>query len=138
MNRWKVRSIVTRVLRLLRPLDYIVFLVAAGVIVAFSLFSLERGGAESAVEIYADSGRYIYPLDDDRLLTFTGPIGESVVRIHDGSVYFVSSPCRDQICVAAGALSENGQWAACLPNRIFVAVVGDSENTSGSVDATSF
>lgn len=124
-------------LRTARPLDLVVLIVAAGVITAFSLVSLERGGPGALVEIHSDAGRFVYSLDQDAELTFAGPIGDSVVHIHDNSVYFVASPCRDKICIAAGALTEAGQWAACLPNRVFVTVLGEN-NDPNAVDATAF
>lgn len=122
---------------MVRPLDFVVFVVAAGVITAFSLVSLDRGGPGTTVEIHTDQGRFVYALDQDADLSFSGPIGESIVHIHDGSVRFISSPCRDKICVAAGALTEAGQWAACLPNRVFVTVLGESDDPD-AVDATAF
>lgn len=137
MSGFRIRRYLAEGIRLLRPLDFLVLIAAAGVIVAFSFLSIERGGPGTNVEIQTDAGRFVYSLDRDLELSFSGPIGESIVHIHDGAVRFVESPCRDNICVAAGALTEVGQWAACLPNRVFVSVVGDPAET-GSVDATSF
>lgn len=48
------------------------------------------------------------------------------VIVCDGkSVYFESSDCPDKVCVATGVLSKSGEWAACLPNRVFLKVVGE-------------
>lgn len=137
MSGFRLRRFFVEGVRFLRPLDLVVFLVAAGVIVAFSLFSVERGGAGAMVEIHTESGRYLYPLEEDVELSFEGPLGVSEVRIHDGEVRFTASPCRDKICITAGELTDVGQWAACLPNRIFVTVIG-VQDEAGAVDATSF
>ncbi len=121
----------------LKPYDFVVFVVAAAVIVAFAVFAVERGGPATTVEVRSDDGDFVYALDEDRVLSFSGPLGDTVVHIRDETVFFVASPCRDKICIAAGALSERGQWAACLPNRVFVTVGGGGE-TSAEVDATAF
>ena len=50
------------------------------------------------------------------------------IIICDGkSVYFDSSDCPDKVCVNTGALSKDGEWAACLPNRVFLKVTGGDE-----------
>ena len=121
----------------IKPYDYVVFAVAASIIVAFTVFAVERGGPATTVEVRSDEGDFVYALDQDRVLSFSGPLGETVVHIQDGTVRFVSSPCRDKICIAAGALTEGGQWAACLPNRVFVTITGDGA-TPTDVDATAF
>jgi hypothetical protein len=46
------------------------------------------------------------------------------VAIRDGAVEVLSSPCREKICVKTGKVSKPGQWIACLPNKVFVAVRG--------------
>jgi hypothetical protein len=126
----------------LRPYDFVVFLVAAAVIVAFSLFAWRQGGPASTVEVKSDAGVFVYSLDEEREIHFSGPLGDTVVVIADGSVRFTESPCRDKICIAQGALTEAGQWAACLPNRVFITVMGGSRDAPGDagqgVDATAF
>jgi hypothetical protein len=126
----------------LRPYDFVVFLVAGAVIVAFSLFAWRQGGPASTVEVKSDAGVFVYSFDEEREIRFSGPLGDTVVMVADGSVRFTESPCRDKICIAQGALTEAGQWAACLPNRVFITVVGASRGrTNGDasdVDATAF
>lgn len=120
----------------LKPYDWVVFVVAILVVVAFSLLALDRTGTASSVLVRTDEGDFIYPLDRDATFEVDGPLGVSIIEIADGSVRFVDSPCRDRICVAAGELSEAGQWAACLPNRVFVSVTGDTGERE--VDASTF
>ena len=48
-----------------------------------------------------------------------------VVVVCDGkSAYFESSDCPDKTCVKSGKLSCDGEWAACLPNRVYLKVIG--------------
>lgn len=47
------------------------------------------------------------------------------VIVCDGEcVFFDSSDCPDKVCVSSGKLSKDGEWAACLPNRVFLKVMG--------------
>lgn len=63
-------------------------------------------------------------LDVDQRLNIEGPLGTSVIEIHQGKVRFVDSPCRGKQCIHSGWLQKTGDFAACLPNRISVAVLG--------------
>ncbi len=46
-----------------------------------------------------------------------------VIECRDGKVRFLSSDCPDKVCVLAGDLKKDGDWAACLPNLTFLEVV---------------
>jgi len=82
-------------------------------------------GPASAVRISANGQRDItLPLSVERRLRVSGPLGDSVIEIHDGRVRFVSSPCRGKQCVHSGWLSHSGELAACLPNGVMVSVIG--------------
>lgn len=122
----------------LKPYDFVVFLLAAVVIVAFTVLAVERGGPPVTVEIRSDRGDHVYPLAENRVIVVPGPLGDTILEIRDGAVRFVDSPCRDKICVAAGELSATGQWAACLPNRVFATVTGAPVPDEGGVDASTF
>jgi hypothetical protein len=123
----------------LRPLDIFAFIFAVAVIVGFSLYAVEQGGADNSVVVETDEGTFLYPLDEERTLEFDGPLQEhTVVEIEDGRARFVSSPCRDKICIAAGWLENDQQWAACLPNRVFVQVRKSEQEEEEGLDAGTF
>ncbi len=122
----------------LRPYDYAVFLVAILVIVAFSLLAYDRSGPPETVEIRSDGGDRVYSLQENRVITVPGPLGDTILEIRDGAVFFVESPCRDKICIAAGELTATGEWAACLPNRVFATVTGVPIAAEDGVDASTF
>lgn len=63
-------------------------------------------------------------LRPDRMLHIAGPLGESIVEIRNSRTRFVSSPCIGQVCVHSGWLSNAGGFAACLPNRISLRLIG--------------
>lgn len=66
-------------------------------------------------------------LHEDQHLTVQGPLGESVIDIHGGKARFVSSPCRGKQCVRTGWLGQGGEFAACLPNRVSIAVIAQEQ-----------
>jgi hypothetical protein len=47
------------------------------------------------------------------------------IKCDGKSVFFESSDCPDKTCVKAGKLSQNGEWTACLPNKVFLRVIGE-------------
>lgn len=108
-------------------------------VAGFLVFATDRGGAPATVEIRSFQGDLVYPLSQDREILVPGPLGETLVEIKDEQVRFVSSPCRDKICVYASFLSRRGQWAACLPNGVFVTITGEDAAGDGpAVDASTF
>lgn len=84
-----------------------------------------RGGEGEEVRIVGADGReVIASLGEDRVLDINGQLGTSVIEIRDGKVRFASSPCSGKLCVHAGWLHFGGEFTACLPNRVSVAVIG--------------
>ena len=66
-------------------------------------------------------------LREDQHFTVHGPLGDSVIDIHQGKARFVSSPCRGKQCVHTGWLGQGGEFAACLPNRVSIAVIAEEQ-----------
>jgi hypothetical protein len=65
-----------------------------------------------------------YDLNQLRELKFNGPIGVSIISIHQGKVRFKQSPCHNQYCVHQGWLSHAGQVAICIPNQLSIHLLG--------------
>jgi hypothetical protein len=120
----------------LRLFDYVALVVSLLAVTSVGIFAYAGGGPASQVVIQTEDATYLYPLDQDRTVEVTGPIGATVIEILDGEVRVANSDCRDKICVAAGWLDSAGEWAACMPNRVFVRVEGDE--VTGEVDAYTY
>ncbi len=120
----------------LKILDWLALVLCAGVVAAASVAVYAKGGGELRVVVSGEAGEWIYPLGEDRVVSVGGTLGDTVVEIHDGAVHFASSPCPNQTCVAAGGVSQPGQWLACLPNAVFVRVEGSSPDDS--IDAGAY
>lgn len=61
----------------------------------------------------------------DRLIGTQGVSGVSELEINHGRIRFLHSPCPNQICVHTGWLQHGGEFAACLPNRVAIEIVGN-------------
>ena len=76
------------------------------------------------VQITASDYEYLFPLYEDRTLELEGPYGTTVVEIRDGGVAVLDSPGRRKICVQQGQIERSGSWLICLPNRVFIKIIG--------------
>ncbi|UCF98694.1 MAG: NusG domain II-containing protein [Spirochaetaceae bacterium] len=108
----------------IRTLDVLIFIAALLIIGLIALQTYVRGRGIPEITITAAEGMWIYPLDSEATLRVPGPLGDTVVTIREGSVQVLSSPCPEKICIKTGRISKPGQWIACLPNRVFIAVQG--------------
>ena len=72
---------------------------------------------------------WVFPLDAEETVVVQGPLGNTVVRIHANEAWVESSPCANQVCVAAGHIRKAGVWVACLPNSVFLLLEGNDEQS---------
>jgi len=121
----------------LKPLDWVILLFSVALTVGLTTLLIVESGGEPSLVVETPEGAFLYPLDEDRVLDFEGPLGTTRLFIRDGHVGFESSPCTNQICVLAGTVETPGEWNACLPNRVFARVMGKVTPEEG-VDALSF
>ncbi|MCR5318432.1 MAG: NusG domain II-containing protein [Treponema sp.] len=123
------------VARRLRVMDFVFAAAVAGVIV-FLFLRLGRNLDDSKKRLLVQSsagGEYVFPLDRDGLYNVPGLHGDSVIEVLDGKARFKDSPCPNKTCVQQGFVSLPGEWAACLPNDVFIMIQGAAKK--GSVDA---
>ena len=66
-------------------------------------------------------------IDHDRTLEVKGPLGTTLIRIEDGAVQFIRSPCPHGLCISRGSISKPGQWIACLPNGVVARISGEAD-----------
>lgn len=109
-------------------------LIAAGLLI-WVLFSGALGRAGTVAEIYyktelvktvnlSEGKDQVFSLDQVPNIVFH--------QYSDGSIAFVESDCPDKICIESGKLHIVGQMAACLPNQVYVKIVGThTEQTDG-------
>ncbi len=116
------------------PLDRgILGLLLIGLAFSFYFFAPGERGARVVVE---REGKVIYtaPLGGDRTARLQGPLGETVLQIHQGRVCILDSPCRRKVCLAMGEVSGSGEVLACVPNELLVRIEGVSAEGEGDYD----
>lgn len=110
------------------PADRVVFVLAFALLPLLYLHYWHRGDAGQTVRIFVDGHpAQTVTLDRDRRITVHGRLGDSVLEISHGAVRFIASPCTGKYCIHAGWLHDSGEFAACLPNRVSIEVMGGSE-----------
>lgn len=103
------------------------------------LFAWQWGHNEpgSSVHIHVgDAAWGHFPLQDNRNIQVPGILGDSTLEIDNGKVRFLTSPCRNKVCLHSGWQSQSGHATACLPNRISIVIHGAS--SANGLDAETF
>lgn len=108
----------------LKPGDWLT-LILGGVCVVLLMHELWSGDlADKAV---IRSGGKIFrevPLSRDQRIEVPGPLGVSIVSIHQNKARITSDPSPRQYCVRQGWLEQSGEVAICLPNEVSVELTG--------------
>ena len=107
--------------------DILIIFFAVGITV-FSFYSAYLKPHDNLkVLIRAEGKEWIYQISADETVKVKGPLGTTIIKIHDNHAWVESSPCDNQTCVAAGFIARQGQWTACLPNNVLVMTLGESD-----------
>lgn len=95
------------------------------VCVSLSAFLLPRRGPGEWALIEAN-GRQIgrFPLKGEENIAVQGPLGRTQIRIAEGKVWVVNSPCPHKLCVKMGKKDRAGEVIVCVPNKVIVKVEG--------------
>lgn len=113
----------------LKPLDILFLLVSIGAII-FSVTVLNKNSqAASYIYISSPKSEYIYPLDKDNVYAIQGKTGITTIEVSGGKAQITDSPCPNKTCTH-DIISSKGQWAACLPNGIFLRIDGNTDGDS--------
>jgi hypothetical protein len=115
--------------------DVSIAALGVALVLFFSIRVYNPGGAPARVVVEGGGRRWEFPLDAVETLKVAGPLGDTVVELGGMRARVVSSPCANQICIAAGGIHRHGQWIACLPNQVMVRVEAGGE---GELDAASW
>jgi hypothetical protein len=113
--------------------DILIIIFATGVTLFSAYVSYVKPQGASKVLIRAGGEEWTFQADADETVRVKGPLGDTVVRIHEKCAWVESSPCENQTCVAAGSIFKHGQWAACLPNNVLVMILGNGDDDVDAV-----
>ncbi len=107
------------------------------VLVVFTAILILSGKSGKEVVVSVD-GKTVatFPLDEDLTYEIKGYQGGSnLLVISGGEAYLTSASCPDHLCINMGKISRAGQSIICLPNRVTVEIVGDSDASEPEYDA---
>lgn len=112
-------------MRLVRPGDMVILLLAAGLVGAsYALFWGPRTTGETAVISVGHHPVAEVSLLKDETFPVKGLIGDSILQVEDGRIRFIDSPCPGRYCIHMGWIDRTGEVAACLPNGVVVEIRG--------------
>ena len=99
--------------------------VAAVLAVAAMIFAFThpKGQGSMALLQYGDAAETQYiDLTSDAVYDIDTGRYTIHLQVQNGGIRFIDSPCPDHTCESFGVLSQEGDWAACLPARASVTV----------------
>jgi hypothetical protein len=119
---------VKRVLSILTLGDKL--LIALLVLGSVASFFFVAGTSSEGVSvlIQTDGESLVYPLDQDREFSVSGPLGQTEVVIRNRRAWIASSACPNKLCIHMGAIHRSGEMIVCVPNRVSVRVVGEEKS----------
>lgn len=100
-------------------------LLAAGVWLAAAPGPRLPRGEAAVITSVSDSTRVV-SLSENRVVDVRGPLGVTRIKVEDGHVEFVSSPCPHKICIERGRIALEGDYIVCVPNGVSVKIEGES------------
>lgn len=120
--------------RLTTPGDRVV--IGLALILVILLYGVYRPPSASGDRLeYSTPHRHeTLSLNQDQILEVNGSLGTSRIEIRDGAARFLDSPCRNQYCIHSGWLEQEGDFAACLPNRITLLVQADRQQSYDAIN----
>lgn len=129
-------------MKLIKFADGVIAAAALLIFAVFFILSMQTSTGKAEVFISGADGDFLYSLDDNEVIEVHGPIGVTIVEIHNREVRVLDSPCPDKLCVYSGVLTKLRRWTACAPNGVTVVLRGsftnDNKETGNEVDAVAF
>ena len=68
-----------------------------------------------------------YPLQKSGTFPLNG--GTNILVVENGEAWVSEADCPDKVCMGMGRISRNGEFIACLPNRLLIVVEGAAEQS---------
>ena len=113
-----------------RDLIFVAVLLVAALVLFFVMRSLQaRDTGTGAQAVVTVDGKEIgrYPLKKNGTFPLNG--GTNILVVENGEAWVSEANCPDKVCMGMGKISRNGEFIACLPNRLLVVVEGAAEDS---------
>ena len=123
-----------------RPFDSVLVILICGLTIAS--FFLLKGTSGSRAEIYLESHKIAsFELNgSERFKEIDSRIGTIQIRVGEGTIQVLESPCSQKICILQGAIRETHEHIICLPARMVISIINQKsgETSTDAVDAFSY
>ena len=97
-------------------------------VVVFVIFLPGRGGTAAIAQIYQDNTLVrTVSLETDQEFTLAGQYNMTVA-VRDGKIAVTQSDCPGEDCVHSGWSDSSGRSIVCLPNRVEIRIVSDTDD----------
>lgn len=73
-------------------------------------------------------------LQENQTLRVHGDLGDSILEVQNGKIRFKDSPCTIKRCVHYGWLKHTGDFNACVPNKVSIALLGSGIQKFDSIN----
>ena len=116
--------------RYTRDLIIVAVLLAAVLGLFFLMRSRQaRDTGSGAMAVVTVDGKEIgrYPLRKSGTFPLNG--GTNILVVENGEAWVSEADCPDKVCMGMGKISRNGEFIACLPNRLLIVVEGAAEQS---------
>ena len=105
----------------------IVALLSGATVLAFRYFAAQGERAVIEVDNKALFTVTLKPSGEARTITVQGVLGLSLIGVDGDQIYMIDSACPDKVCVHMGRKSLAGELIVCLPNRVVIRILGESD-----------
>lgn len=103
--------------------DKVLLLVVIALLPALYLSAWQNRQAGDSIVVWSEHhGSKTYDLEQDASISIKGRLGMSRIEISNGKARFIHSPCKGKLCIQHGWVQHQGDFVACLPNRVSVEV----------------
>jgi hypothetical protein len=105
--------------------DVIILAFALAILSGVFMTFWHNDGHGAEVVVLVDGKRWArLNLFQNQDIHVPGKLGNSHIQVRNGQVRFIDSPCPNKLCVHSGWLTQGGENATCLPNRVSLQILG--------------
>jgi len=97
-------------------------------LVAYPVIRLHSADGGAMLEIESMGEPYgVVEMNRRKTVTVPGALGDSVSEIDENGARFINTAGADKTCIEQGYISDAGEMAVCVPNRVLIRVLGKSD-----------
>jgi len=103
-----------------KPLDWVLVAVIAAIALVWSQTGRNSNAAPISVVVVTPQGTDTLSLFTDTVIV----LEHLTIEVSDGSAAITRSDCPSQQCVKTGCIDQTGQMSACVPNGVWIEIIG--------------